>query len=332
MLPGAVAVNVVAYVGYRLRGIPGVVVSVVAVIVPSFLLILLLAWLYARWGAIPSVASVFNGFLPAVCAVILATAWNLGRKAVAGWPQAILMFAATSALLARGGFLTTIAIVFTSGIVGLILFRKFGSVDPVTAPGPNSSASLKSLSPLPLVLAALLPASQLGSLFMVFASMSLMLFGGGYVFIPLIQQIVVDGYAWVSAREFVDAIAMGQVTPGPILISAAFIGYKVAGISGATAATIGIFAPSVVLMVACSTVFSRLQKSVLFQAALQGVRPAIVGLIIAAAVIIARTAPANFTSLAIFLIALLLLMRFRVPVAAVIVPAGAAGWLLYQVA
>lgn len=333
MLPGAIAVNVVAYVGFRLRGLPGAAVSVVAVVLPSFLLLLLLANLYQRWGEIPAVTSIFSGFIPAVCAVIVATAWNLGRKTVTGWKQGLLFTGSAAALIFQGGFLVTIAVVIGSGLIGLILFKEEKASQKSVAVSTDQvqPTALKSIVPFPLLLVAGLSTNILLKLFLVFGGMSLMLFGGGYVFIPLIQQVVVDGYHWVSQREFVDAIAMGQITPGPILISAAFIGYKVAGIGGALVATIGIFLPSVTVMVYCSTVFTRLKMSAAFQSALAGIRPAIVGLVAAAVVVIARTAPVTVTSLIIFLVGLLLLLRFRAPFATVIIPAGFAGWILYQV-
>ena len=331
MLPGAVAVNVVAYVGYRLRGVSGVLVSVTAVGLPSFLMILLLSFLYQRWGTVPAVTNVFNGFMPAVTAVIVATAWNLGRKTVTTWRQGLICLLAFAGLLIWGGFLLTAATVFIGGLAGLLLFHpRFETLaESSSAEKPGHHTSLHAIAPLPLLLIAAINADLVGKLLVVFGGMSLMLFGGGYVFIPLIQQIVVDGYGWVTRQEFVDAIALGQITPGPILISATFIGYKVAGVAGAVAATIGIFAPSVLLMVLCTRVLHRMKSSLLFQRALMGVRPAVIGLIAAASVVVARTAPMHWISLAIFMFSLFFLMRLKVPVAVVILGSGFTGWAVY---
>ncbi len=148
-------------------------------------------------------------------------------------------------------------------------------------------------------------------LFLVFAGMSLMLFGGGYVFIPLIQEIVVDGHGWVTTREFIDAVAMGQITPGPILISAAFIGLKVAGFSGAVIATAGIFLPPALLMVASTRALEFIKRSQAIRAALRGIRSAVIGMIAAAAFTVGRTAPHHWGSLLIFFTALVALMRLR---------------------
>jgi chromate transporter len=193
------------------------------------------------------------------------------------------------------------------------------------------TAGSKVLGLSPLVAAPLLgfQAGVVAKLFIVFAGMSVMLFGGGYVFIPLIQEIVVDGQGWVSQKEFIDAIAMGQITPGPILISATFIGYKVAGLAGATAATAGIFLPPALLMIAASRVLDYIKKSIAIKAALRGVHPAVVGLIFAAAVVVARSAPHTWVSLAIFAAALLALLKWRIEVVWIIPAAGLIGTVLY---
>jgi chromate transporter len=156
-----------------------------------------------------------------------------------------------------------------------------------------------------------------------------MLFGGGYVFIPLIQEIIVDGHGWVTTQEFIDAIAMGQITPGPILVSAAFIGLKVAGFAGAVVATVGIYLPPALLMVVSTRALEFIKKSQTIRAALRGIRPAVVGMIVAAAVTVGGTAPRHWASLLIFSVALIALMRLRVQVVWVIPAAGLTGLLLF---
>jgi chromate transporter len=167
----------------------------------------------------------------------------------------------------------------------------------------------------------------LGQLLLTFGGMSVLLFGGGYVFIPMIQHVVVDGYGWVTQQEFIDAIALGQVTPGPILISAAFIGYKVAGLAGAVAATVGIFTPPALLMILCTRFLDRINRSVGISAGLRGIRPAVIGMIAAAGLTVARTAQVSGVSFLIFGAALLALLRFKVETAWIIPAAGIAGLL-----
>jgi chromate transporter len=342
ILPGPVAVNVVAYVGYRARGGLGSLVSTAAVILPSFLLLAGLSYVYFQFGQIPAVGRFFLGFIPAVSAIILVAAWNMGKKAVRGVPEALIAGAAACLLLGIGGFLITLGIIASSALTGWVLFRNRPGVPgankvPAASPSPGGKDDSGGRSKLCSAVAGALPAAPvlafntaaIGKLLMTFGGMSVLLFGGGYVFIPMIQQIVVNGYGWVTRQEFIDAIALGQVTPGPILISAAFIGYKVAGLTGAAAATIGIFTPPAVVMVLCARFLDRIKRSQDIQAVLRGIRPAVIGMIAAAAFSVGRTAPINGISVLIFGSALLALMRFKVETAWIIPAAGAAGLLLY---
>jgi chromate transporter len=339
LLPGPVAVNLVAYVGYRLRGAPGALVAAAAVILPSFLLILALSLAYFRYGQIPLVSKLFMGFVPAVAAIILAAAWAMGRHALGSVREVLLGVVAAGLLIGVGGFAVTLVIIVGAGLIGLVLFRNEPARPRARGRKPRSAARdddtpagmrLFSLA-APLAAAPLLAvnAGALTALFLVFAGMSLMLFGGGYVFIPLIQEIVVDGRQWVTRQEFVDAIAMGQITPGPILISAAFIGLKVGGLAGALVATVAIFAPPAVLMVIATRLLDRLQRSRAVQSALRGVRAAVVGLIAAAAVTVARTAALHWASLLIFAAVLVATLKWKIEVVWLIPAAGAAGLLLY---
>lgn len=347
ILPGPVAVNLVTYVGYRLRGAGGAFVSAFAAVLPAFAFIVLLSVAYFRWGQMPAVGKVFMGFVPAVTAIIVAAAWNMGRKSVTGVREGVLAVAAAAALLGIGGFFSTLGIILVAGIVGWWWFREpattgVAPVKPRLKPRrkrkpkgkkkpPVSSAGLFLLAGMPSTVAPLLSfePSLLLTVFLTFVGMSLLLFGGGYVFIPLIQEIVVDTHRWVTQQEFVDAVAMGQVTPGPILVSAAFIGLKVAGLMGAVVATAGIFAPSAVLMVVCTRLLDRIKESVVVKAALRGVRPAVVGMIAAAVVVVAKTASPSWMSVAIFAAVLLALLRFRVEAVWTIPIAGAVGYFAY---
>lgn len=341
ILPGPVAVNVVAYVGYRVRGFLGAIVCTIGVILPSFLLLVILSYMYFRFSHMPMVEKSFMGFTPAVAAVILTAAWNMGTKTIKAVPDFLILLAAAAFLLGIGGFIVTLGIIAISGLIGALLFK---SKEPVpikvnaTArqisgqdekqntkkPGVNAIAVSLPIAPL-----LGLTVSPVIELFITFSAMSLLLFGGGYVFIPLIQQTVVDGYGWVTRQEFVDAIAMGQVTPGPILISAAFIGYKVAGFPGATAATIGIFTPPALLMLICTRFLDRIKGSGDIKAGMRGIRAAVIGMIATAGLTVLSSTHFSVISLLIFGLTLLALLRFKVETAWVIPAAGIAGLLLY---
>jgi chromate transporter len=188
-------------------------------------------------------------------------------------------------------------------------------------------------------LAAILPLAWLASLALqssllfklagVFAGMSLLTFGGGYVFIPLLQHTVVDTYGWLQPRQFVDALALTQLSPGPVMISSAFVGLKVAGMPGAIAASAGMFIPSAILMIAASGAMQRIRGSAGVQAALCGVRSALAGMVFSAAAGIAHLAEPSWPSVLIGALALLALVRFRIDAAWVVACAALAGWLVF---
>lgn len=337
MLPGPMAVNTVAFIGYTLRGVAGAMVSVIAVILPSFLLVVALSAFYFRYGEIPMVDKAFSAFLPAVTAIIIAAAWNLGKKSARGRVEMLLAGSGLLLLVLIGGFYITIGLIVAGGVIGWWVFRQ-------RIPEPATTIAAAPLRRWPLLLtgsalAAIIlafvfqppgidPDSSL-QLVITFAGMSLLLFGGGFVFIPLIQETVVAGFGWVTQAEFAIAIAMGQVTPGPILISAAFIGYKVLGLWGALVATVAIFAPSAILMIMASHLLTRIKASKGIQAALVGVRAVVVGLIFAAAVVVAQTMPVHWLSGVILVAALVALLRFNIGAIWIIPAAGLLGVLFY---
>jgi len=340
LLPGPVAVNVVAYVGYRLRGAMGALVSAVAVIIPAFVLVVGLTMFYFRWGEVPAVGNAFAAFLPAVTAIIVSTAWNMGRKSIKSRPEIALAAGAAALLLGVGGFYITLAIIAIAGAVGLALFGR----GPRAEQAAGAAAPKRPMSSVGLALTFLLLAGLIG-LFLVpipglgassgarivvtFGGMSLMLFGGGFVFIPLIQEIVVAGLHWVTQTEFATAIALGQVTPGPILLSAAFIGYKLQGIWGAFLATLAIFSPPALLMVSAAQIMDRIKSSGAIQAALRGIRAAVIGMIFSAAVVIMETVHLHWLSAVIFVAGLVALLRWHVDAVWIIPIAGMLGVVFY---
>jgi chromate transporter len=337
MLPGPMAVNTVAFIGYTLRGVAGAAVSVIAVILPSFFLVVALSAFYFRFGEIPMVDKAFSAVLPAVTAIIIAAAWNLGKKSARGRVEMLLAGLGLLLLLLIGGFYVSLGVIVAGGVIGWLVFRqRQPAPESTTAPPPLHRVSLAlgsaALGALILLFVLQPPGIDPDSglqLLITFSGMSLLLFGGGFVFIPLIQEIVVAGFGWVTQAEFVIAIAVGQVTPGPILISAAFIGYKLLGVWGAFVATVAIFTPSAVLMIMASHLLTRIKASPGIQAALVGVRAVVVGLIFAAAVVIAQTMPVHWLSAVILVAALVALLRFNVGAIWIIPVAGLLGVLFY---
>lgn len=340
VLPGPVAANVVAYVGYRLRGGVGALVTAGAVLLPSFILVVGLTMAYLQAGEIPAVSKVFAGFIPAVVAIIINAAMRMSKKAIKGWREVSLAAVAAILLKTIGGFYITLLVIIGAGTIGWICFRGKVARSLAENPLPQKAEPLeikKIAIPLlilgGILLLYLLPLplaeDSLAKLFVTFSGMSLMLFGGGYVFIPMIQEVVVNNYGWVTQTEFSNAIAMGQITPGPILISAAFIGYVVKGIAGAAVSTVAIFFPPGLLMVTLSHLLDRIKNSVVIQAALRGIRPAVIGMIFTAAIVVGQTAEIHWASLLIFAVSLAAILKLRLEVVLIIPLAGLIGLFLY---
>jgi len=164
--------------------------------------------------------------------------------------------------------------------------------------------------------------------FLVCAKIGALVFGGGYVMIPFIQREVVSHYGWLTERQFVDAIALGQITPGPIMITATFIGYKVQGLAGAAAATLGIFLPSFVMTALAAGQMMRLRQNRRVAGFVRGVLPAVVAMLLAAAIAIARPVVGDWRLLLLAFAALALLVKFKVDAVYVVLGAGVVGFLL----
>src|SRR6266480_376374 len=224
ILPGPVAVNVVAYVGYKLRGGLGALVSAVGVILPAFVLIVALSAVYFRWGQIPTVNKLFLGFIPAVTAVIVHAAWGMARKAIRGLREFAIAFVAGLLLLYKGGFYITLTIIVSAGLIGWLLFARFSSPSAGTAETKpvqkrNGAKLLALNAPLAVAPFLALDAGLAVKLFLTFAGMSVLLFGGGFVFIPLIEQIVVQEQAWlgypIGRPHGSAALLIKRVSAGP---------------------------------------------------------------------------------------------------------------------
>jgi len=348
ILPGPIAVNFVAYAGYKINGVLGAVVCATAVIIPSFLLILIFSYVYFNWGEIPAVNNVFKGLIPAVAAVIVYAAINMWTNSIDNYKKAMLSVLAFSLLVFISGFYITLAAIVLSGLIGLLVFsdNNINSENSVKIDYThinklklmhssrnityNNILSVSFFILLVFILVITTSDALLATrLLATFASMSVFMFGGGFVFIPLMQEVIVDTLGWVNHKQFIDGIAIGQITPGPILISATFIGYNVLGVPGAILATLGIFGPPALLTVVCAHYLEKMKSSKYIMAALVGIRSAVVGMIAAAALIVVQTAEQNYISLIIFAVSLLLLIRFRLEVAWIIPAAGLVGYLLY---
>jgi len=346
VLPGPNAFNVVTFIGYKLRGIKGALVSMTGILLPSFLLMLLLSFLYIKFGDIPSFTHFFGGVLPAVAAIIISVALGMAKKTISDARQIVVAVAAALIIVLSKSYITTLIVMLISGIAGYLIYYKSSDGKPKeiitkSITGENKKYVLIFLATLvisivlililPLILPPEFETSALlyQNIIFTFSGMSLSLFGGGYVVIPAMQQVVVNSMNWLTNKEFADAIAMGQITPGPIFISAAFIGYKLAGFWGALNATIAIFLPPGLVMIACTHYLDKIRNSNVIKAIFKGLRPAIIGMIAAAALTILEHGEITIKAGLIFCIFLILAIRYKANPVFLIPGAGIIGLLIF---
>lgn len=339
VLPGPMAVNVVVFIGNRLRGVPGALVSMIGVLLPTFALILLLSYLYFENSELKYVPEAFNGILPAVCGVIVATAWKMSRKNVKNWQQWAILLASGATLVLFKGFVITLAVIVGGALLGLVLFSAKNEMkpnEPKASKRKNQTVGIIAIALFILAVYGCLFAftnPQFGAgirqLYTTMAGMSVALFGGGYVFLPAMQQVVVENMGWLSEQQFVDGIALGQVTPGPIMITATFIGYKTHGVIGAVVATIGMFMPPGLIMIIVSSFFSRISQNRFVVAAFKGIRPAVIGMIFVASFLIAQSIEVYWQSAIIFTASLLISIFTKLQVVLLIAGAAIAGILVF---
>jgi chromate transporter len=282
LYPGPIMVDFTAYVGYKLRGVPGAVAATTGFVLPSFLLMLALSALYFAAASLSWIHVLFTGLEALVIGVILNVTVDMAGRALRGKVEAVIALLAFVGLLMK---VNAIWIVLLALPVGgwLILPTERSAV----LPHAETSAPKQRWIGIAAVTAVMLLVvgfawslrSDIGSLALSLFKIGAVAFGSGMTIIPLIQADVVDTHHWLTLNQFADGIALGQITPGPFLITAAFIGYKMGGVFGATLATFAIFSPSIVMTIAFTELFSRVRNLKVVRGALAGVLASFVGML-----------------------------------------------------
>jgi len=282
-LPGPMAINVASYIGFLIRGWKGAVISFIGVLLPSFIIMVIFSHLYLNSRNIPGFSSFFDGVMPVVAAVIFSVGFGFykdSKDKIFSLLLVILSFTLTSLIK---GYISIILPLLICG--GLNLLYNGDKIKKITNT-KKAFIRIKGIVIASLIMILLFvflnnaPINSLNfNLSKVFANISLTLFGGGYVFIPYLDKIIVEQIGWLTKREFIDSIAMGQITPGPILITATFIGYKINGITGAFFSTLSIFLPSSVVIIFFSRVYYFVKKNNTVKLIIKGFKIGIIGLI-----------------------------------------------------
>jgi len=286
IIPGATAMQVAAFVGLRTRGGPGALAAYIGFGLPAFLLMLGLSALYFQSGNIPAIAAAFKGLQMIIVALIANAAINFGRRYIDNVASGLLAILA-GGWLGFGG--NPIIALVTICLLAILVYRKEQFPVPATAgittPGRPLASAIVFLVGLLGFLGLLFSLDRdLFGLGILMAKIDCFAFGGGYVSVPLMLHEVVETRGWLTNAQFMDGIALGQVTPGPIVMTGAFVGYAIAGIPGAAVAAVAVFTPSLIFLCAASPFADKLIGSVVARHALKGSLVSLVGLMAAVAV------------------------------------------------
>jgi chromate transporter len=281
VLPGAAATQLGIFLGYSRGGIWGGVIAGLCFVAPGLLVMLALTLAYAALGVSPLVRGALSGLGPVVLAIFIVAVHRLGTATVRSLPHGLIaLSAAVAAVLSPLGLP---AILLLAGGAGLLSFhsRRLGAVVLVLLGVGLALLHLTAAAPMPLPAAssAAVAAPRPWDVIALFFTVGAFTFGGGLSMVALMQEQIVTQLHWLTLQEFIDGLALGQLTPGPILIVAAYVGYKVLGVAGAVMAAAAVFLPSFVMMLAVLPVFDRLRTLGWARAAMQGIGPGVIGVL-----------------------------------------------------
>jgi chromate transporter len=324
LLPGPMAVNAITYIGYTLNHKRGALFSLLGVLLPACLIMTAISWLYFDYGQIIPMQDVLVLVTGVVCGVITAVGYGLYKKEIHE--------STTKRVVLAGIFLVTCAFSnYWLVILLIITGLGFGALTYCHQGKPLEKENISTPSPMKFSwfikfwLAVLFViqlsfvfdvqswfANEYAKLAVVFSGMSLSLFGGGYVMVPVMQALFVGKLQWLSSQEFVDAIALSQMTPGPILVSATFIGYKIGGLLGALLATVCVFGPPAILITVVSRILNAAQNQVILKNALDGAKVVVTGLIFSSVFRLIESSQFSSISILVAIISTFLIVRYKV--------------------
>ncbi|ABF40323.1 Chromate transporter [Candidatus Koribacter versatilis Ellin345] len=311
LIPGPSSTEMAIHIGLLKRGWRGLLVAGACFIVPAAILVSIIAAIYVKYGALPRVAGVLVAVKPVVIAIIVQAFWNLGKTALKSWWLGVV------------GALAAVAYVFRTHELLILLGAALLASLPMWGKRAKSAAVLW-VGAIPAAAGIAVPIS-LSRLFLTFLKIGSVLFGSGYVLLAFLRGDFVDRLHWLTQQQLLDAVAVGQITPGPVFTTATFIGYIIAGTRGAAVATVAIFLPAFFLVAISGPLVPRIRKSKIASAALDGVVVASLALMGVVAWQLGRDAIVNWQTVAIALVSALLLLRWKVNSAWLILGAAAIG-------
>jgi chromate transporter len=317
LAPGPLAAQLAIYLGYLRAGTLGASLVGLAFVGPSFLMVLAISAAYIRYGGLPWMQPAFYGIGAAVVAIIARSAWKLAKMVLGKDPVKWIVFAVLALSTA------------ISGRELVWLFLLGGLVAYVTKALPRSPqpqmGTFLALSGMGMV-----ARGKVAELLWFFTKAGAFVFGSGLAIVPFLYGGVVEQHHWLTDRQFLDAVAVAMITPGPVVITSGFIGYLVAGPLGAMAAAVGVFVPVYLVVIFVSPHFAKIARNPQARAALEGVTAAATGAIAGAVYVLGRRAIHDWTTASIALVSLLITARWKIPEPLLIAGAAIAGGLLYR--
>jgi chromate transporter len=322
LIPGPSSTEVGIFIGHSLRGWPGLLIAGSCFIFPAAVLVSFIAAAYVRFGSLPQAEGILRAIKPVVIAIIVQALWNLGKTAAKTAP--LVLIGVVSAVLNFAGLNPLLVLMMAGSASGILWWARNSKSNPVALCGMGFS---KWFSPagVALAVASTVPIS-LGRLFLSFLKIGSVVFGSGYVLLAFLRSEFVDHLHWLTERQLIDSVAVGQFTPGPVFTTATFIGYLVGGLPGALLATLGIFLPGFVFVAISGPLIPKIRHSPLAGAVLDGV---VVGSLALMAVVGWQLGTASITdwlTVALLALSMIAMFGFKINSAWLILGAGIVGW------
>jgi chromate transporter len=331
LIPGPNSTEMAIHIGHRRAGFLGLAVAGTCFVVPAMAITIAIAWAYVRFGSMPQVAGALYGIKPVIIAVVVQALWRLWPSAAHTRRLIVVTLAATAAALL--GF-DEIVILFATGLITIALYFVDKRAQPRGGVAASAIAAIPALPATSAVARATAIAGvavapfSLGTMFLLFVKIGAVLFGSGYVLIAFLQADFVDRLHWLTRGQLLDAVAVGQFTPGPVFCTATFIGYLLGSTTGALVATIGIFLPAFVFVAISGPLLPRLRRSPIAGAFLDGVNAASLALMIAVTWDLGREAIIDLTTVTLAILSAVGLIRFRLNWAWLVLAGGLVGAML----
>jgi chromate transporter len=318
-LPGPLAIQVGIYISYLRCGFWGAWAGGWAFILPNFVIVAALGALYVYFGDLPPVTAIFYGVSPAVIALILHSCYRLAKLGMEDWVQWTI---AGICLIVTVIVQAEVALLFIgAGIIGILYYGQFKSRPPI--------ALQIAAAPALAQLAPVASRSTLGKLLLFFLKAGSLTFGSGLVIVPFLEQGLVQQYGWLDQRQFLIAVAVGMISPGPVVITATFVGYLVAGFWGSLVSTVGIFLPSFILVLVAAPLLAKYRENPNVQGFVKGAYGAAIGTILGACILLGRIAIGDWLTALIGVLSLAVLFRWKVSNPLLIAATAAVGLIAF---